>query len=435
MPNISNISNSSSEKKAVIIGLDGVPCSLIRYYMEKGIMPHFKEMVAEGRLASMTSSLPEVSSVAWTSFMTGRNPAQHGIFGFMELDRNSYEYYFPNYFSVKSPTFWEELDVPTIAINIPQTYPAKAINGVLVSGFVALDLEKAVYPRRIYEFLNSIDYKLDVNSTWAMKSPEVFFKNLFEVLAKRIEAIKHLYSAEKWGIFIGTITETDRLHHFFYDSAMEGKYFDRFAEIYKKIDDFVWEIYVRAKKDNAIFLTCSDHGFTTIKTEVYINQYLKENGFLTIMGNKGFKGITADSRALSLEPSRLYVHLKNKYPRGNVSHAEYESLRQELKTLSEALFFNGNKVVNKVFLKEEIYSGPWADEAPDLYILAEPGFDMKASLNKDTIFGLSQLRGAHTYHDAHLYLSNNYSNSLPTDVSISSISSIIKNYFGNRYAH
>jgi predicted AlkP superfamily phosphohydrolase/phosphomutase len=423
----------SLEKKAVIIGLDGVPCSLLSFYIKQGIMPHLKEIVSSGTLMPMKSSLPEVSSVAWTSFMTGKNPAQHGIFGFMELDRNNYEYHFPNYFSIKSPTFWEELDVPTVAVNIPQTYPAKSINGVLVSGFVALDLEKAVYPRRIYEYLNSIHYKLDVNSNLAVKDPEAFFKNLFEVFDKRIEAIKYLYSKEEWQIFIGTVTETDRLHHFFFDSATCGKYYDIFADFYNKIDKFLWEMYVSAEKAKAIFLTCSDHGFTTINTEVYVNQYLKETGFLKVLGNNGFTGITSESRAFCLEPARIYLHLKNKYPLGNVSQSEYQSLRNELKALFESLTFNGNKVVNKVFLKEEIFSGTLIDEAPDMYVLAEPGFDMKASLNKNTTFGLSHFKGAHTYNDAHLFLSNRYSYNLPVNLSIEDIPSIIKNHFtGNK---
>ncbi len=54
---------------------------------------------------------------------------------------------------------------------------------------------------------------------------------------------------------------------------------------------------------------------------------------------------------------------------------------------------------------------------------------MKASLNKDTIFGLSHFKGAHTYSDAHLYLSNNYAYNLPANLSIENIPSIIKNHF------
>jgi predicted AlkP superfamily phosphohydrolase/phosphomutase len=90
-------------KKAVIIGLDGVPYSLLTEYMTPEIMPKFKEIAQTGKLLPMRSSLPEVSSVAWASFLTGKNPADHGIFGFMEIDKQTYGYTFPNFAMVKTP--------------------------------------------------------------------------------------------------------------------------------------------------------------------------------------------------------------------------------------------------------------------------------------------------------------------------------------------
>ncbi len=48
----------------------------------------------------MRSTLPDVSSVAWSSFITGKNPGEHGIFGFMEIDRHSYDYIFPSFISL-----------------------------------------------------------------------------------------------------------------------------------------------------------------------------------------------------------------------------------------------------------------------------------------------------------------------------------------------
>jgi len=42
---------------------------------------------------------------------------------------------------VKVPTFWERAGVPSVILNIPQTYPAKPLNGIMTSGFVALDLK------------------------------------------------------------------------------------------------------------------------------------------------------------------------------------------------------------------------------------------------------------------------------------------------------
>ena len=354
----------------VIVGLDGVPYSLLKDYMDQGVMPYMKEIVSKGSFLPMWSTLPEVSSVAWSSFMTGKNPAEHGIFGFMEINRNTYEYYFPNFLSLKAPTFWEDLGTVTVAFNIPQTYPARPMNGVLVSGFVSLDLEKAVYPSRVCNYLKSIGYRLDVQSHLALNDPEAFLKDLFITFEKRLEAIKYLYHNEDWQIFIGTITETDRLHHFFFDSARGGKYYDVFLKLFQRIDEFLWDLFKDAQKDNALFLTCSDHGFTAIDTEVYVNRYLIDNGFLKVSSIDGLTGIADDSRAFCLDPARVYIHLNGKYSRGSVSASEYESLREEIKDLFEGLTYNGRKVARRVYLKEEIFSGQYLYDAPDLYILA-----------------------------------------------------------------
>ena len=64
--------DNSLSKKAVIIGLDGIPYSLLASYLGQGIMPRLQGMAASGQLLPMRSTLPEVSSVAWSSFMTGK---------------------------------------------------------------------------------------------------------------------------------------------------------------------------------------------------------------------------------------------------------------------------------------------------------------------------------------------------------------------------
>ena len=346
------MADSSFNQKAVIIGLDGIPYSLLASYLAKGIMPRFQEMAASGQLLPMRSTLPEVSSVAWSSFMTGKNPGEHGIFGFMELDRQTYEYCFPNFSSLKVPAFWEKLGLTTVALNIPQTYPARPMQGVIVSGFVALDLEKAVYPRRIFEYLRAANFRLDVRSQLAVKDPGAFFQDLFEVFDKRVAAIKYLYDNEPWQLFIATITETDRLHHFFYDSAAGGPYHDIFIDFYGRLDAFLGEMFERSQRDRALFLTCSDHGFAPIKTEVYVNRLLQDHGLLKITGKDGFKGITADSQVFCLDPARVYVHLKGKYARGTVNASEYETLRSEIKALFDTLTFEGMKVDARYILRK-----------------------------------------------------------------------------------
>ncbi|MDA8168933.1 MAG: alkaline phosphatase family protein [Nitrospiraceae bacterium] len=420
-------------RKIVIIGLDGVPFDLLTSYMEQGIMPRMKEIASAGSLVPMRSTLPEVSSVAWASFMTGRLPAEHSIFGFMEIDKSSYQYTFPNFLSIKSPMFWESLDASCVAFNIPQTYPARPLKGVLVSGFVSIDLAKAVYPRRVYDYLKETGYRLDVNSQLAVKDPEAFFEDLFLTLQKRAEAMRYLYDAEEWEIFIGTITETDRLHHFFFDCALDGKWNGVFADFYRRLDGLLFEMFTRAQKDGAVFMTCSDHGFATIKIEVYVNRYLAEKGYLDTEGSADLSGIKNNSAAFCLDPSRVYIHSKDKYARGGVDDKDYERVRNEIKGLFSELTFSGRKVVKKVFLKEEIFSGPFGPDAPDLYILGEPGFDLKASMKKTEVFGLSSFRGAHTYEGAHFYVSGGLRPA--PGLSIDQIAKLVREVYHSKKQH
>ena len=62
------------QKKALIIGIDGVPYGLITRMMEQGYMKELKRICDGGfGIHKMRASCPDISSVSWTSFMTGAN--------------------------------------------------------------------------------------------------------------------------------------------------------------------------------------------------------------------------------------------------------------------------------------------------------------------------------------------------------------------------
>jgi predicted AlkP superfamily phosphohydrolase/phosphomutase len=99
---------------------------------QKGIMPATSKLIDSGHIERMKASLPEISAVSWTNFMTGTNPGTHGIFGFTDFKRDSYDLRFPNFLDLKKETFWDILGDQrkrSIIINQPSTYPARKING------------------------------------------------------------------------------------------------------------------------------------------------------------------------------------------------------------------------------------------------------------------------------------------------------------------
>ena len=55
--------------KTVIIGLDGVPYGLLDDLAHSGAMPNIGKLIEQGYFSKMRSTIPDVSSVAWSSII------------------------------------------------------------------------------------------------------------------------------------------------------------------------------------------------------------------------------------------------------------------------------------------------------------------------------------------------------------------------------
>jgi predicted AlkP superfamily phosphohydrolase/phosphomutase len=400
--------------RAAVIGLDGVPYRMIKSLTSQGVMPVMAKLLEDGYACKMNSSMPPVSSVAWTTFMTGVNPAKHGIFGFMDRRRESYGIYFPNATQIKSPALWDvltEAGKTTVAVNIPQTYPAREINGVIISGFVAIDLEKAVYPRKLVEALKAMDYRIDVDYQNADERKEEFFKDLLYTLKRRRETFLYLLDKVPWSLFIGVFTGTDRLQHYFWDDYenAESPWHQAILDYYRAIDTVIGEMTAKMSGDTALMIL-SDHGFAHLEKEVFINSWLRDQGYLQFKNDapRSFEDIAVEAtKAFALDPARIYINLKGVMPNGIVSPGlEYEQL---VKEISDGLLAlrdeeTGQQLLTRVFRKEEIYAGQFIDKAPDLVLAGAQGYDLKGAVSKTSLLGKGRFTGMHTHEDAFFYL-------------------------------
>ena len=416
--------------RVCVIGLDGVPCTMLQDLADQGVMPRFKELIDSGTLHSMKASLPEISSVSWTDFMTGTNPGTHGIFGFTDLKENSYDLRFPNFNDMKAPTIWARLaesKKKSIVINQPSTYPARRINGVLISGFVAIELEKAVYPLAYKTALEHIGYKIDIDTFKAREDHEFLWKELDRTLEGRRKAFNFFWD-EEWDFFEFVFTGTDRIQHFLWDAFQDTghPYHQRFLDYYHRIDGLIKNISdAFQKKTGGLegFYLLSDHGFTGIIQEVYLNVWLKDNGFLGFETPEPQKleEISSDSRAFTMDPNRIYIHYADRYPKGSVDRKEGRALKEEISEKLQGLEYDGRRIVHRVFDTEEIYSGPMAGNGPDLIVVSEHGFDMKGSVKKDTLFGRTALQGMHTWDNAFFWSTEDFG----ADLNIADLAKIL----------
>ncbi|MBN1271783.1 MAG: alkaline phosphatase family protein [Candidatus Aminicenantes bacterium] len=158
----------SNIKKLVIIGLDGLEPTLVEKYMDQGKLPHLSELKKEGSYSRLETTIPSISPVAWSSFMTGCHPAKHNIFDFLSRDPKTY---LPDLSSArigqpkrtlslgkfriplskpeikglrKSVPFWKILGdngIFSTILKIPITFPPEKFKGHLISGMCAPDLK------------------------------------------------------------------------------------------------------------------------------------------------------------------------------------------------------------------------------------------------------------------------------------------------------
>ncbi len=410
--------------KVVCLSIDGVPHGLLARLMDEGHMPAMDELCARhGRPRMMRSVQPTVSCVAWASYATARNPGKHGIFGFIDRRAGTYDLSLPNAANMRGPNIWEVLSAAgkkVFGMNVPGTYPPRAVNGVLIGGFLTPALAKAAWPPEVCDYLESIDYRIDSDAALARESKEKMLGDLDVTLAKRAEAMFHFLAADDWDFFHTHIMGTDRINHFLLAQALadDPTFAPAFKAYYRKVDDVIARL-VEAIGDQTPLMIMSDHGFCPIKYEVQLSKHLIDTGW-TALADEVRSPLSFDperTKAYCMIPGRIYVNVAGREPGGIVPVEEYDTVRHALAAdLLSLRDPDGLPVIRKVVPREQLYwpegkSAPDAAHrspggpppyamAPDLIAIPHDGYDLKMGLAAPEVFTRTVLEGMHTYADA-----------------------------------
>ncbi len=298
--------NTPHNHKVVIIGWDGATFDLIDPWIAEGKLPNLARFRESSTHGPLLSTEPHFTYPAWTSFLTGKNPGQHGVFDFTERVPGTHSIQFVNAKRVRSKTIWRLLsDVGRRVgcMGVPVSYPPEAINGVLICGFDApgsgsrTDASSVHPPELLDEIRASVgDYVTSSNIMPLMSEDkhEEALDLILHTLELKGRTARHLLEKEAWDVFMVLFGESDLVgHHFWrftdpssplYTESGSAKVREAIYQVYAKLDEML-PMLLDACPEEAIKFVVSDHGFGGSGDRViYMNKWLADEGLLSFKG-------------------------------------------------------------------------------------------------------------------------------------------------------
>lgn len=216
------------------------------------------------------------------------------------------------------------------------------------------------------------------------------------------------------------------------------KYKDIIFQFYERMDTIVADL-IRSMGEDSITILMSDHGGGPVKKMFYINRWLQQQGFLSLKSRSSLNGYRVNRKSLSdilqrfgasylnlflpsslkklrvpyirpykKHPSFLVnwgrtkafanltwpdeiirINMEGREPLGSVSGKDYETIRNEI---IERLYKvkdpdTGEEIIDKIYKREEIYNGPYLEEAPDIFALTNNmSYRFMSTLEKGPLF-------------------------------------------------
>jgi predicted AlkP superfamily phosphohydrolase/phosphomutase len=413
-------------KRVLIIGWDGVDWKVVQPMLDAGELPNLAGLIERGAYGDCLSSVPSHSWCAWPTFMTGLNPAGHGVFDILEHKPGVTKRLPVTYKSIKARTIFDDFtraDKTQLAINIPLTFPTPAIKGKVIGGGVLPAARSYTYPTELQQELDK-NAPFPINGmSWTTfrNRPEAFLEETAAITAKRQKAFEYLLDTTEWDFGVLVYVSTDRMQHCLmeyvspdhpdYEKLKDTPVAKQTRAVYQQLDDGLAELLKRTTDDDLVMFM-SDHGHQPCVRCCTMDRVLENMGYakfskgsfatnlirwgpgrriarriydlLKLHGRVALPATPLDwtkSRAYTSVSSTgegVSINLKGREPQGTVDPKDYESLREEIFQRLSAFRdpVTGNAPIKKIYRKEEVLSGRFLDTAPDLLLVPAPLYSL-----------------------------------------------------------
>lgn len=287
----------SAAGKVLVVGLDGATFDLILPWAAQGDLPALARIMEQGAYGELRSTTPPMTAPAWTSFATGVNPGQHRLYDWIAREPDSYRFTPTTALDARAPTIYQILSERgrrVCSLNVPMTYPATPVNGVMVSGMPAPSLKASVaYPDSLLEAIldNVGDYILypDPGQAYSDSGIDQFLQRLYRCTELRVSTLEYLRQLEPWDFTMVVFNGTDTISHAMWkfmdrshplhDPTRYDKYGRAIHDFYQAVDGHVGQL-LDELDDQTTLIIMSDHGFGPFHKFIHVNNWLIREGFM-----------------------------------------------------------------------------------------------------------------------------------------------------------
>lgn len=395
--------------RLVVLGWDSATFDVIDPLLEQGRLPALASLIDRGHRAPLMSTWPPMTDCAWTSAFTGRNPGGHGIFGSWYRAPGAYECRYFSSRDRKTPTAWELTeDVRWLVWNVPMTYPPTDVRGVMVAGYGAPPGSRFCVPASFQDEIARRWPLEDILDRAPHSTLETFYADLRRGLEVQAAALPWAIAESGCDCAVAVWPHVDRAQHFFWqfrgsDHPLAGAV----DAIYEAMDRATAAV-IEAFPD-ADVMVVSDHGAGDLKGDVNVGAWLESRGkaaYATPSKGPGVAGVAwalppsirrlgrrlapglarramgaflvkqlgpfewSNTEAFVGVHNDLWLNLKGREPEGCVRPEDADAVRDEIVEGLLALRDDstGEEVFAAAYRKDEIYSGPAFDLAPDVML-------------------------------------------------------------------
>jgi predicted AlkP superfamily phosphohydrolase/phosphomutase len=453
---------TNSYDRIIVLALDSVCWDLLLPFAADATMPTLAALLKSSHFGILDSTTPPHTAAAWTTFLTGKDPGQHGIIDFVGFDPTQHRFRFHDSSVQRSETIFSKLSAAKVScgsIFLPRCYPPYPLHeGYMVSGFETPNTTCAfAEPVEIRREVLGVSPQLHFNfeDDWEDDKEDVAFSRNIERAMNAIDLLErmavHFQRERPVKVQVAYLQATDILFHKAWrwcdPKTSGGNEFRReqIKKFFRRVDQLINRVLgvhsssstsgrfrLGGTVDKTLRVIVSDHGHGSSNGRIFINNLLKDWGYLKPLsrlrvaaGRLRMLTLSAEkrrikSREIPLDWSQtkaylahvgiygfVYLNVQGREAQGIVSPDDFEKVRDELIAKFKAAKIPGTE--QPLFIDalkgEVIYARKKELNLPDIILVPAEGYYPRKKITRGASIRVTpkSIGGVHRSEGVYLF--------------------------------